>query len=176
MLGEDFEVRSLEDIGCRQDIPETGETFRENANQKAHFVKKFYGFDCFADDSGLEVEALNGEPGVHSARYASEKGHDSQANMDKLLSKLQSQQNRKADFRTVIAFVTDNADYYFEGKVDGHIIDEKRGEGGFGYDPIFVPEGHERTFAEMSPEEKNSISHRGRAVAKFVEFLHTQPL
>ncbi len=174
ILGSRFEIRSLEDIGCRMDIPETGDTFRENAAQKARFVKRFYGFDCFADDSGLECEALGGAPGVRSARYASDAGHDSEANMDKLLRELDGKDSRRADFRTVIAFVTDNADYYFEGVVEGRILTEKRGADGFGYDPLFVPDGHDRTFAEMPAAEKNAISHRGQAVAKFAEFLLKQ--
>ena len=171
ILGDSFEVRSLEDIGCRTEIPETGSTFRENALQKAQFVKKFYGFDCFADDSGLEVEALGGKPGVHSARYASETGHDSEANMTKLLGELDGVENRRANFRTVIAFVTDDSVHYFEGKVDGKILVERRGQGGFGYDPLFLPDGYDKTFAEMSADEKNSISHRGKAVEKLVAFL-----
>lgn len=171
ILGDHFEVRSLEDVGCRTEIPETGTTFRDNALQKAQFVKKFYGFDCFADDSGLEVEALSGAPGVRSARYASEKGHDSEANMDKLLTELDGVENRRADFRTVIAFVTDDSVHYFEGKIDGKILAERRGEGGFGYDPLFLPDGYDKTFAEMSAEEKNGISHRGQAVEKLAAFL-----
>ena len=171
MLGDNFEVRSLEDIGCRSDIPETGNTFRDNALQKAQYVKTYYGFDCFADDSGLECEALGGAPGVFSARYAGGEGHDSEANMQKLLSELDGQENRKADFRTVIALVVDNAVHFFEGRIDGKIIVERRGEGGFGYDPIFVPDGYDQTFAEMSAEDKNRISHRGQAVAKLVDFL-----
>ncbi len=176
ILGEQFEVRSLEDIGCRVEIPETGNTFRENALQKAQFVKDFYGFDCFADDSGLECEALGGAPGVCSARYANADGHDSEANMEKLLHALEGNENRRADFCTVIAFVTDNAVHYFDGRVDGRIIAERRGEGGFGYDPLFVPDGYDKTFAEMSAEQKNAISHRGQAVAKFAAFMHEQVL
>ena len=171
MLGDDYEVRSLEDVGCHTDIPETGKTFHENALQKAKFVKRFYGFDCFADDSGLECEALDGAPGVRSARYASEEGHDSEANMNKLLRELEGKDNRRANFRTVIAFVTDKDVHYFEGRVDGQILTERHGEGGFGYDPLFLPDGYTKTFAEMSADEKNSISHRGRAVAQLVQFL-----
>lgn len=171
MLGDAFEVRSLEDVGCRTDIPETGSTFRENALQKAQFVKKFYGFDCFADDSGLECQALDGAPGIRSARYASEQGHDSEANMTKLLHELEGKEDRRADFRTVIAFVTDKDIHYFEGRVDGKILTERRGEGGFGYDPLFQPDGYDKTFAEMSADEKNHISHRGKAVAQLVDFL-----
>ena len=170
ILGDAFEVRSLEDIGCNRDIPETGNTFRENALIKAQFVKTYYGFDCFADDSGLECDALGGAPGVHSARYAGD-GHDSEANMQKLLAALDGNTNRKADFRTVIAFVTNDAVHYFEGTVEGKILVERRGEGGFGYDPLFLPDGYDQTFAEMSQEQKNAISHRARAVAKFADFL-----
>jgi XTP/dITP diphosphohydrolase len=134
-------------------------------------VKKYYGFDCFADDSGLEVEALGGAPGVHSARSASAEGHDSEANNAKLLQELSGETNRKAEFKTVIAFVTNNGDHCFEGQVNGRIITEKRGVNGFGYDPLFVPDGYEKTFAEMTSDEKNKISHRSRALSKFVEFL-----
>lgn len=171
ILGDEYDIRSLDDIGCRADIPETGSSFKENALQKAQFVKKYYGFDCFADDSGLEVEALGGAPGIHSARYASEQGHDSAANNAKLLRELEGKTDRKADFKTVIAFIEGDTTHFFEGRVDGEILEEPRGDGGFGYDPLFVPEGYEQTFAEMSQETKNSISHRGRAVWKFVEFL-----
>ncbi|MCH5177119.1 MAG: non-canonical purine NTP diphosphatase [Prevotellaceae bacterium] len=171
ILGDQFEVRSLDDIGCHRDIPETGSTFRENALQKAQFVKTYYGFDCFADDSGLECDALGGAPGVLSARYADGKGHDNEANMRKLLDALNGNENRKADFRTVIAFVTDDSVHYFEGTVDGKILAERRGEGGFGYDPLFLPDGYDQTFAEMSAEQKNGISHRAQAVAKFAAFL-----
>ncbi len=171
ILGEKYDIRSLSDIGCNMEIPEDGDTFESNALQKAHFVKKFYGFDCFADDSGLEVDALGGAPGVHSARYASAEGHDSEANNAKLLQELSGKTNRKADFKTVIAFVTNNGDHCFEGQVNGQIITEKRGVNGFGYDPLFVPDGYEKTFAEMTSDEKNKISHRSRALSKFVEFL-----
>ncbi len=172
ILGEKYDVRSLADIGCSMDIPETGDTFEENALQKAHFVKKFFGFDCFADDSGLEVDSLGGAPGVRSARYASEEGHDSDANNAKLLKEMEGVENRRADFKTVIAFVTDTKDEVFEGQVNGKILTEKRGSHGFGYDPLFVPDGYDQTFAEMGSEEKNKISHRSRALKKFVEFLN----
>ena len=165
MLGDRYEIRSLSDIGCNVDIPETGSTFAENALQKARFVKDYFGFDCFADDTGLEVNALGGKPGVRSARYAStddQKGHDSQANMAKLLAEMDGQTDRRADFRTVIALVTDTDVHYFEGQVDGTILTEKHGTEGFGYD---------RSFAEMTSEEKNAISHRGRAIAKLAEYL-----
>ena len=173
ILGDKFDIRSLADIGCNMEIPENGSTFEENALEKAHFVKKFYGFDCFADDSGLEVEALDGAPGVRSARYASEDGHDNDANNAKLLQEMEGKTNHKANFKTVIAYVTDKGDHCFEGKVNGQIITEKRGTQGFGYDPLFVPDGYEQTFAEMGPEEKNKISHRARAVQKFVDFLNS---
>ena len=171
ILGENYDIRSLDDIGCRTDIPETGETFQDNALMKAQFVKKYYGFDCFADDSGLEVEALDGAPGVKSARYASETGHDSKANNQKLLKELSGIENRRADFKTVIALIKGDSVHFFEGQVDGTIMTAERGTNGFGYDPLFVPDGFEVTFAEMSSEEKNKISHRGRAVAKLVEFI-----
>ena len=137
-------------------------------------MKKYYGFDCFADDSGLEVAALNGAPGILSARYASEEGHDSAANNAKLLREMEGKTDRRADFRTVIAFIEGDTTTYFEGRVDGEILTELHGDGGFAYDPLFVPEGCEQTFAEMTQEEKNAISHRGRAVAKFVEFLKSR--
>lgn len=177
ILGGRFEIKSLKDIGCEADIPETGTSFRENALQKAQYVKDNYGFDCFADDSGLQVAALNGEPGVYSARYAAINGHSvtkdnkDDVNMNVLLQKLADSANREACFRTSIALVLDNQIHYFDGIVEGEIIKEKRGEGGFGYDPIFVPKGYDRTFAELGNEIKNSISHRARAVAKLAEFL-----
>ncbi|NLV53390.1 MAG: non-canonical purine NTP diphosphatase [Bacteroidales bacterium] len=177
ILGKDFEVKSLKDIGCETDIPETGSTFRENALQKATYVKEHFGFDCFADDSGLQVEALNGEPGVYSARYATMNGHTMDSgekddiNMDVLLQKMEKEENRKACFRTCIALIYEGETHYFDGVVNGLIIREKRGEGGFGYDPIFMPEGYEQTFAELGNELKNNISHRARAVAQLVAFL-----
>lgn len=174
ILGAAYDIRSLEDIGCRADIPETGATFAENALQKAQYVKQFYGFDCFADDSGLEVDALGGAPGVRSARYASEEGHDNEANNAKLLRELEGVTDRKADFKTVIAFLEGDTVHYFEGRVDGTILTAPRGEGGFGYDPLFMPDGHSLSFAEMSAEAKNSISHRGRAVSEFVDYLRSK--
>lgn len=177
ILGKDFEVKSLKDIGCETDIPETGSTFRENALQKATYVKEHFGFDCFADDSGLQVEALNGEPGVYSARYATMNGHTMDSgekddiNMDVLLQKMEKEENRKSCFRTCIALIYEGETHYFDGVVNGLIIREKRGEGGFGYDPIFMPEGYEQTFAELGNELKNNISHRARAVAQLVAFL-----
>lgn len=175
--GNKFDVKSLKDIGCNVDIPETGTTFRENALQKARYVKEHFGFDCFADDSGLQVEALGGEPGVYSARYAVKNGRQvtagnkDDANMDVLLEKLAGEENRKACFRTCIALIYEGETHFFDGVVEGHIITEKRGDGGFGYDPLFVPDGYEKTFAEMGNEVKNNISHRAKAVEKLAEFL-----
>ena len=186
ILGEDFEVLSLSDIGCHEDIPETSDTLEGNAMQKAQYVFDKYGYACFADDTGLEVEALGGEPGIYSARYAALDGddsisHDSEANMAKLLRKLEGIENRKARFRTVIALIT-NAPLpsregmgerlqLFEGIVNGSIIKERRGGEGFGYDPIFQPEGYDKTFAELGNEIKNHISHRARAVQKLADYL-----
>lgn len=176
ILGEQYEVKSLKDIECEVDIPETGSTFRENALQKATYVKEHFGFDCFADDSGLQVEALGGEPGVYSARYAVKngvkvEGNKDDANMNVLLEKLANEENRKACFRTSIALIYEGKTHYFDGTVEGRIIREKRGDGGFGYDPIFIPDGYDKTFAELGNEIKNGISHRARAVAKLAEFL-----
>ncbi len=177
ILGNKFDVKSLKDISCNVDIPETGTTFRENALQKARYVKEHFGFDCFADDSGLQVEALGGEPGVYSARYAVKNGRQvtagnkDDANMDVLLEKLAGDENRKACFRTCIALIYEGGTHFFDGVVEGHIITEKRGDGGFGYDPLFVPDGYEKTFAEMGNEVKNNISHRAKAVEKLAEFL-----
>lgn len=176
ILGAQYEVKSLKDIGCEVDIPETGSTFRENALQKATYVKEHFGFDCFADDSGLQVEALGGEPGVYSARYAKKngvqfEGSKDEANMDVLLSKLVNEENRKACFRTCVALIYEGATHFFDGTVEGRIITEKRGDGGFGYDPIFIPDGYEKTFAELGNEVKNGISHRARAVAQLADFL-----
>ena len=172
ILGENFEIVSLKDIGCDVDIPETGNTLEDNALQKAEYVKQHYGLDCFADDTGLEVEALNGAPGIHSARYAEGTDHDSNANMDKLLKELGNNNNRKARFRTVIALLLNGETHLFEGIVNGKIIYEKHGTEGFGYDPIFVPDGYEQSFAELGMEIKNQISHRARAVKKLADFLH----
>ena len=172
ILGKKFEIISLKDIGCDVDIPETGNTLEDNALQKAEYIKQHYGMDCFADDTGLEVEALNGAPGVHSARYAEGTDHDSNANMDKLLKELGNNNNRKARFRTVIALLLNGETYRFEGIVNGHIAYEKHGTEGFGYDPIFVPEGYDHSFAELGMDIKNHISHRARAVKKLADFLH----
>ena len=170
ILGDRVEVLSLQDIGCDVDIPETGKTLEENALQKAQYVFDHYHTDVFADDTGLEVEALNGAPGVYSARYAGE-GHDSEANMSKLLKKLSNNDNRKARFRTVIALIQQGDVHKFEGIVNGQIIRERRGGEGFGYDPIFQPDGYDKTFAELGLDIKNTISHRARAVAKLCAFL-----
>ena len=202
ILGDDFEVLSLSDIGCHEDIPETSDTLEGNAMQKAQYVFDKYGYDCFADDTGLEVDVLGGEPGIYSARYAALDGddsisHDSEANMAKLLRKLEGVENRKARFRTVIALLThpqslpkggkcevlssnisnenpsprEGNRVGFEGIVNGSIIRERRGGEGFGYDPIFQPEGYDQTFAELGSEIKNHISHRARAVEKLAHYL-----
>ena len=170
ILGDEMELLSLKDIHCDADIPETADTLEGNARQKAMYIYENYGMDCFADDTGLEVEALNGAPGVYSARYAGD-GHDSEANMQKLLHELEDKENRKAQFRTAICLILEGKEYLFEGIVKGEIIKEKRGGAGFGYDPIFVPEGHELTFAELGNNIKNTISHRARAVEKLCLFL-----
>ena len=197
ILGNDIEVLSLKDIGCEVDIPETGTTLEENALQKAQYVYDHYHIDCFADDTGLEVDALDGAPGVYSARYASmasltktsttsttsAASHDSEANMARLLKELGNNNNRRARFRTVIALIQKKdvcpcgctsikEIHKFEGIVEGEIIRERRGGEGFGYDPIFQPEGYDQTFAELGMEIKNHISHRARAVAKLCEFLN----
>lgn len=171
MLGDGFELLSLADIGCNEDIPETSGTFSGNALQKARYVREHYGMDCFADDTGLEVRALGGAPGVLSARYAG--NHDSEANMDKLLHELDGKSDRSAQFRTVIALLLNGEEHLFEGIVTGHIAGSRHGTGGFGYDPIFIPDGYSESFAQLDMDRKNSISHRGRAVMKLVEFLKT---
>ncbi len=170
MLGNRFEIVSLEAIGCHDDIPEDYETLQENALEKARYVKEHYGYDCFADDTGLEIEALGNRPGVYSARYAG-LDKDSQANMRKVLEEMTGQTNRKARFRTVIALLLEGREYCFEGEVRGEILTSQHGQTGFGYDPIFQPEGYAESFAEMTMDEKNKISHRGRAVNKLVDFL-----
>ena len=171
ILGEKIELLSLNDIGCHTDMPETAATLEGNALLKSSFIFKNYGLDCFADDTGLEVEALDGAPGVYSARYAGGEGHDSQANMLKLLHDLEGKKNRKAQFRTAISLILDGKEYLFEGVIKGEIIKEKRGDSGFGYDPIFKPEGYDKTFAELGNDIKNKISHRALAVQKLCEFL-----
>ena len=172
IVGDSIELLSLTDINCTEEIPETEPSLEGNASQKAFYVFDKYGYNCFADDTGLEIEALNGEPGVYSARYAGEE-KNAEANMKKVLDKLGEIKNRKARFRTVISLVIDGHEELFEGKVDGQILEEKCGEEGFGYDPIFQPDGYEQSFAEMDLTNKNKISHRARAVQKLVEFLAT---
>lgn len=170
ILGNQFELVTLEEIGCFDEIPETQPTMEGNSLQKAQYVYDHYGVNCFADDSGLEVDALGGEPGVYSARYAGEERSHAK-NIEKLLANLEGVENRSAQFRAVITLILDGKINQFEGIVRGKIIAELRGNGGFGYDPVFVPEGYDKTFAEMTMDEKNPISHRGRSVAKLVEFL-----
>ncbi|WP_313806443.1 non-canonical purine NTP diphosphatase [Flavobacterium sp.] len=170
LVPSDIRILSLEDIGCDVDIPETAETIEGNAILKANYVTKNYGYPCFADDSGLEVDALNGEPGVYSARYAGLQRNDDD-NMIKVLTNLQNQSNRKANFKTVIALNLNGEQHLFTGIINGEIIHEKRGTNGFGYDPIFVAEGYHKTFAELSMEEKSAISHRGKAVKQLISYL-----
>jgi XTP/dITP diphosphohydrolase len=170
MLPDTIQIVSLESIGCFEEIPETAETIEGNAILKANYVTQNYGFDCFADDTGLEVDSLNGEPGVYSARYAGEQ-RNVDDNMDKLLEELLDKTNRNAQFKTVIALNLKGKQYLFEGIASGEITLEKKGTGGFGYDPIFKPNGYENTFAELSLEVKNEISHRGKATKALLEFL-----
>lgn len=165
-----LEILSLSDINCHDDIPETGDTLQENALIKARFVKEKYGLDCFADDTGLEVEALNNAPGIYSSRYAGEDGN-SENNMRKLLHDLNNIENRSARFRTVIALILHNEEHFFEGEIAGEIINIKQGTNGFGYDPIFKPNGYDNTFGELSNEIKNRLSHRAIATQKLVSFL-----
>lgn len=172
IAGDRLEILSLADIGCHDDIPENEPTIEGNAIAKARWVRDRYGYDCFADDTGLMVDALGGEPGVHSARYAGP-GHDSKANVDLLLSRLAGIADRKAHFTTVIALTEGDEVKVFEGRVDGEILTECDGEGGFGYDPVFRPEGYAESFASMTPEEKNAISHRGRATARLLEYFNS---
>ena len=170
VLGSEFELITLRDCGVTEDIPENVPTLEGNALAKARYIYQRTGYDCFADDTGLEVDALGGEPGVRSARYATD-GHDDQANKRLLLERLEGKENREAQFRTAVALILGGEEYLFEGVVRGEITTSERGEGGFGYDPLFVPEGYDKTFAELSAEEKNAISHRGRAVRKLADFL-----
>ena len=172
ILGDQVELLSLNDIGCQTDIPETAETLEGNALLKSSYIYKNYHLDCFADDTGLEVEALNGEPGVYSARYAGD-GHNAEANMLKLLHAMEGIENRKAQFRTAFALIIDGKEHLFEGVIKGEIIKTRRGNSGFGYDPIFVPEGYTQTFAEMGNELKNKISHRAIATNKLCKFLNS---
>ncbi len=169
MIGDRFKLLSLADIGCHEDIPETGVTFEENAQQKTDYLKERFNVDCFADDSGLEVDALQGEPGVYSAKYAGTR--DIEKNIDLVLEKLGDNGNRTARFKTVISLNMNNEQHFFEGSIEGKIITERIGTKGFGYDPIFIPNGYDVTFAEMSLEEKNRISHRSVAVQKLCKFL-----
>lgn len=172
ILGNQIELLSLNDINCHIDIPETADTLEGNALLKSRFIYENYGMNCFADDTGLEVEALEGAPGVYSARYAGD-GHNSEANMIKLLDNLKEKKNRKAQFRTAISLIIDEKEYLFEGIIKGEIGIIKKGDSGFGYDPIFVPEGYNETFAELGSDIKNKISHRALAINKLCEFLHS---
>lgn len=175
ILGDRCQVLPLAGIDCHDDIPETADTLEGNALMKARWVKERYGYDCFADDTGLEVDALGGAPGVRSARYAADMDgsgdHDSKANMSLLLRNLQGTEDRKARFRTVIALICDGCEYTFEGKVEGCITEAPRGADGFGYDPVFLPEGYTQTFAEMGPSQKNSLSHRRRALDAMLDAI-----
>lgn len=173
VLGDRFRLVTLAECGIAEEIPEDAPTLEGNALQKARYVHERTGADCFADDTGLEVDALDGAPGVHSARYATD-GHDFAANNRLLLRNLAGAADRSAHFRTVIALILDGREYLFEGRVNGRIAESEAGCGGFGYDPLFVPEGFDRTFAEMGADEKNAISHRGRAVRRLVEFLQSK--
>ena len=177
ILKDTYQVLSLKDINCHEDIPETADNLEDNARQKAQYIYEHYHVDCFADDSGLEVVALNGAPGVYSARYAALEGtgeaHDSKANMNRLLRELKDKDNRKAQFRTIICLIQDGKEHLFEGIVEGTINPEERGSSGFGYDPIFMPKDYDKTFAELGEDVKNSISHRARAIKKLVDFLQS---
>jgi XTP/dITP diphosphohydrolase len=171
LVPEHITVLSLEDIGCDVDIPETADTIEGNAILKADYITQHYGYPCFADDSGLEIDALNGEPGVYSARYAGAQRSD-EDNINKVLTQLENQSNRKANFKTVIALNMNGEQHLFTGIINGTIITEKKGTNGFGYDPIFIAEGYSQTFAELTLEEKSSISHRGKAVKQLITFLN----
>lgn len=172
LLLNKYKVLNLFDIGCTVDIPETGDTFEENAFLKSSYVVKNYQLDCFADDSGLEIEVLNNEPGIYSARYSGQK--DDQVNLKLVLQKMEGLSNRKACFKTVISLVQGGKNHFFEGVVNGYILENPIGDQGFGYDPIFVPEGYEQSFAQMSMEQKNQISHRAIAMRKLIAFLKEQ--
>jgi XTP/dITP diphosphohydrolase len=172
LLPPSFSIKTLKSIGCNEELPEEQDTLEGNSRQKAGYVFDNYGITCFADDTGLEVKQLGGRPGVYSARYAGP-GNDAQANMAKLLDELDGEEDREARFRTVITLIHSKGEIQFEGKVDGRIALYKSGEEGFGYDPVFIPDGFDRSFAEMSASEKNAISHRGLAVAKLVEYLQS---
>lgn len=170
LVPDSIQILSLEDIGCTEDIPETADTIEGNAILKANYVTEKYGYNCFADDSGLEVDALNGEPGVFSARYAGEPKND-ENNIDKLLVNLKNIENKKANFKTVICLNSKGKQHLFTGIINGQIIEKRIGTNGFGYDPIFIADGYEKTFAELTLEEKSTISHRGIAVKKLIDFL-----
>lgn len=170
ILEGQYNILGLDSIGCTEDIPETRPTIEGNALQKAQYVVEHYGVDCFAEDTGLEIDALNGEPGVYSARYAGPE-KNSEANIRLALSKLEGRKDRGAQFKTVIALIQDGKTLTFEGIVRGRIIEEKKGRGGFGYDPVFIPDGYDQTFAEMDADIKNTISHRARAVEKLKQYL-----
>lgn len=172
ILENTLHILSLNDINCHEDIAETGDTIEENAIIKAKYIKEKYGYDCFADDTGLEIKSLDNEPGVYSARYAGE-NHDAEKNIQKVLLKMEGKTDRYACFRTCIALIIGEKTFLFEGKVDGFIINEKRGESGFGYDPIFIPNGYDQTFAEIGDTIKNKISHRALAVNKLISFLES---
>lgn len=169
ILSPKYKVLNLKDIGCDVDIPETGNTFAENATLKSSYVVSHFKMDCFADDSGLEVDALNNEPGIYSARYSGQRGD--KANMHYLLQKMEGENNRNARFKTVISLIKNGANYLFEGVIFGKLVTEPRGQNGFGYDPIFAPDGYDITFAEMDSAEKNRISHRAIAMQKLIAFL-----
>ena len=171
-VGDKIQLLTLNDIGCTDDIEETGITFKENASIKSHYIYQKYKLNCFGDDSGLEIDALNGEPGVYSARYAGEHGNHA-ANISKVLQNLTGETNRKARFRTVISLIWNGEEHFFDGTVEGQIRTATSGTAGFGYDPIFEPDGYNITFAEMSLEQKNSISHRARAMDQLISFLNT---
>lgn len=170
LMPQGIEILSLKDINCLEELPETSDTLEDNAAQKAFYVFDNYGHNCFADDTGLEIDALDGRPGVYSARYA---GPECKAedNIQKILAEMEGEENRDASFRTIVSLVIDGKEFQFEGEVEGQIIPEKWGEKGFGYDPIFLADGHEKSFAQMSMEEKGAISHRGQAVKKLIQFL-----
>lgn len=170
LIGGQYHILSLKDIGCEEDIPETQDTIAGNAQQKAHYLKDHYGHDCFAEDTGLEVDALDGAPGVYTARYAGPQ-RDPQDNMKLVLKQLAGTQTRSARFRTVIALLLDGKEHLFEGVAEGTIAQQQSGTEGFGYDPIFIPEGYDQTFAELDSSKKNAISHRGKAVEKLAQFL-----
>ena len=171
LIPKEIEIISLNEIGFNEDIPETGDTLEANAFQKAHYIKDNFNYDCFADDTGLEIDELNGDPGVYSARYAGPE-RNANANMNKVLNELKGKKNRKAQFRTAIALILKGEEHLFEGKVEGYISKDKQGNEGFGYDPIFIPENDIRSFAQMSIQEKGAVSHRGRAVRKLVAYLN----